>query len=328
MVARDFESPEDTDTDNVYELTITATDDDSNSASEAWAVTVDNMTETAIFTIGAIANVTIDENNAYTGPTPTITGSPIGNVTYSLSGTDAPDFTIDINTGVISMISRDFEIPADGDSDNSYEVTIIATDDDNNSASMAWTVSIQDVDESDLDTDGDGTPDVDDAFPNDPNEDTDTDGDGTGDNADTDDDNDGTPDTEDAFPTDPEEDSDIDGDGLGDNADLDDDNNGIDDADEIAAESEPLLIPAEAFTPNGDGINDTWMVPGIDNYPNAKVTVYNRWGHEVFAAINYRNDWRGNHASNSEILPSGSYLYVIDLSNGSAPMRGWLFINY
>ncbi|EDL53847.1 hypothetical protein VSAK1_10433 [Vibrio mediterranei AK1] len=54
-----------------------------------------------------------------------------------------------------------------------------------------------------IDTDGDGVPDVDDAFPNDPNEWLDTDGDGIGNNEDTDDDNDGVPDTEDAFPLDP-----------------------------------------------------------------------------------------------------------------------------
>lgn len=54
---------------------------------------------------------------------------------------------------------------------------------------------------------GDGTPDDEDAFPNNPDEDTDTDGDGTGDNSD-------------AFPDDPTEDSDRDSDGVGDNADL------------------------------------------------------------------------------------------------------------
>ena len=398
MLLRSFENPDDVNGDNTYEVTITATDQDDNSASEDWTVTLLDVTETASFSIDAIANASVLENSDYTGIAPSISGSPIGTVTYSLESLDAVSFTINGSTGVVSMVARDFENPMDGNMDNIYEVTITATDDDDNTASTSWSLKIQDFDESAVDTDGDGTPDGEDAFPNDPNEDTDTDGDGigdnadmdddgdgtpdtedafpldenedtdtdgdgtgdnadtdddgdgtpdtdddfpldadedtdtdgdgTGDNADTDDDNDGTPDTEDAFPTDPEEDSDIDGDGLGDNADLDDDNNGIDDADEIAAESEPLLIPAEAFTPNGDGINDTWMVPGIDNYPNAKVTVYNRWGHEVFAAINYRNDWQGNSGSNSEILPSGSYLYVIDLGNGTAPMKGWIFINY
>jgi hypothetical protein len=83
--------------------------------------------------------------------------------------------------------------------------------------------------DEDTDTDGDGTGDNADDFPSDPDEDTDTDGDGTGNNADdfpsdpdedTDTDGDGTGDNRDAFPNDPDEDTDTDGDGVGDNADL------------------------------------------------------------------------------------------------------------
>ncbi|MDC0305654.1 trypsin-like peptidase domain-containing protein [Akkermansiaceae bacterium] len=69
------------------------------------------------------------------------------------------------------------------------------------------------------DVDGDGVGDKSDAFPNDATETADTDGDGTGDNADTDDDNDGTADTNDAFPSDSTETADVDGDGVGDNSD-------------------------------------------------------------------------------------------------------------
>jgi gliding motility-associated-like protein len=157
----------------------------------------------------------------------------------------------------------------------------------------------------------------------------DTDSDGDGDVCDDDDDNDGTPDSEDAFPLDENEDTDSDGDGKGDNEDLDDDTSGVEeDQNTILDTQKTLLVPAEAFTPNGDGVNDSWVVPGIDSYPNARITIYNRWGHEVYQTINYRNDWQGNHGSNSEILPPGSYLYVIDLGNGKAPINGWLFINY
>ncbi len=186
-------------------------------------------------------------------------------------------------------------------------------------------------DNADLDTDsdGDGIQNGEDAFPFDPNEDTDTDGDGIGDNEDTDDDGDGIPDDEDAFPLDPTEDTDTDGDGTGDNADTDDDNDGIlDDNDAFPKSDEPLLVPSEVFTPNGDGNNDNWVIPGIDNYPNSVVKVYNRWGHEIFSANGYQNNWGGAYNSNSEKLPAGSYLYVIDLGNGTVPIRGWIFINY
>ncbi|MBO0322299.1 gliding motility-associated C-terminal domain-containing protein [Muricauda sp. CAU 1633] len=184
-------------------------------------------------------------------------------------------------------------------------------------------------DNVDTDDDNDGTPDTEDAFPWDASEDTDTDGDGQGDNSDPDDDNDGTPDSEDAFPKDSSEDSDNDGDGIGDNGDDDDDNDGVPDGDDdFPMESEPSIIPAQAFTPNGDGNNDTWIVPGIENYPNNVVRVFNRYGHEVFATQSYHNDWGGIYKENREKLPAGSYLYVIDLGDGSAPMEGWIFINY
>ncbi len=78
-----------------------------------------------------------------------------------------------------------------------------------------------------LDTDGDGYPDDEDDYPNDPTEWWDTDGDGVGDNADQNDDGDEYYDDEDDFPRDPDEYIDTDGDGIGDNEDLDDDDDGI-----------------------------------------------------------------------------------------------------
>ena len=86
-----------------------------------------------------------------------------------------------------------------------------------------------DPDES-LDSDSDGIGDNSDAFPNDPDEWKDSDSDGIGNNADSDDDNDGIEDTNDRFPEDPSESVDSDGDGIGDNADPDDDNDGVPDA--------------------------------------------------------------------------------------------------
>ena len=145
MVARDFEAPADANADNVYEITLTATDADANSASEAWRVTIQDVPETVTFAIDAIADVTIDENTAYTSVTPTITGLPVGTLTYSLGGVDAGLFTLDANTGQVSMEARDFEAPADANADNVYEVTLTATDADANSASEAWSVTIQDV---------------------------------------------------------------------------------------------------------------------------------------------------------------------------------------
>lgn len=101
------------------------------------------------------------------------------------------------------------------------------------------------------DIDGDGVPDKEDAFPEDPTETADTDGDGTGNNSDTDDDGDGVADTDDAFPLVAGESVDTDGDGIGNNADTDDDNDGVLDADDAFA-----LDASETVDTDGDGIGN------------------------------------------------------------------------
>ncbi len=224
--------------------------------------------------------------------------------------------------------SEDSDIDGDGIGDN-------ADDDDNNDGVTDTDTDGDGLgDEVDNDDDNDGIPDDEDDFPTDANEDTDTDGDGTGDNADTDDDGDGYSDEiEEAEGTDPKDPNstplDTDGDGVPDSMDDDDDNDGVLDGDDsFPTSDEPKLVPAQAFTPNGDGNNDAWIIPGIDNYPNNKVSVYNRWGHEVFATRSYKNDWEGFYKSRNEKLPAGSYLYIIDLGDGNAPLQGWIFINY
>ena len=85
---------------------------------------------------------------------------------------------------------------------------------------------------------------------------------------------------------------------------------------------------AGAFTPNGDGMNDTWVIQGIEGYPFNTVKVYNKNGHEVFGARGYKNDWYGGFQNSLDKLPAGSYYYQINLGDGSKPIDGWLFLNY
>ena len=89
------------------------------------------------------------------------------------------------------------------------------------------TIVFNQLGNADIDSDGDGVADNDDAFANDPTEWLDSDGDDQGDNADLDDDNDDVPDLEDEMPFDASESKDSDNDGLGDNADEDDDNDSV-----------------------------------------------------------------------------------------------------
>jgi gliding motility-associated-like protein len=77
------------------------------------------------------------------------------------------------------------------------------------------------------------------------------------------------------------------------------------------------------FTPNGDGTNDTWEIPGIENYPDATVEIFNRWGQQIFYSNGYNSPWNGTY--NNERLPTGDYFYIIDLGDGN-PLKGALTI--
>ena len=174
----------------------------------------------------------------------------------------------------------------------------------------------------------------------------DTDFDGIKDNCDDDDDNDGVLDEDDNCPLqfNPDQ-ADNDNDGEGNACDDDDDNDGVLDTDDNCQftynpgqedrDNDGLgdvcdtveLNVSQALTPNGDGTNDTWMIYNIENYPNSKVYVFNRWGAEVFSAVNYRNNWDGYYKNNSTSLPEGSYFYQIDMDgNGNVDQQGWIFL--
>ncbi|MCX7986171.1 MAG: gliding motility-associated C-terminal domain-containing protein [Bacteroidales bacterium] len=74
------------------------------------------------------------------------------------------------------------------------------------------------------------------------------------------------------------------------------------------------------LTPNGDGINDFWIIDGIDLYPNNSVKVYVRGGGLVFEAKPYRNNWSGTRKGVK--LPDGTYYYILDLGDGSKVLKG------
>ena len=104
---------------------------------------------------------------------------------------------------------------------------------------------------------------------------------------------------------------------------LDVDDDGIGDVcDEMA------IQVAEAVTPNGDGVNDTWVIRNIEDYPNHFIRVFNRWGQEVFSTVNYKNNWAGSYRNSGSSLPeAASYLYQIDIENdGKVDYQGWLMI--
>ncbi len=72
---------------------------------------------------------------------------------------------------------------------------------------------------------------------------------------------------------------------------------------------EPVYIPT-AFTPNGDAMNDTWELRGLENYPNPEVQIFNRWGNIIFYSKGKYASFDGKDSNN--LLPEGIYVYKIN----------------
>ena len=85
-----------------------------------------------------------------------------------------------------------------------------------------------------------------------------------------------------------------------------------------------MFYVPNSFTPNGDGINDFWEVPGIEAYPNNELFIYNRWGDLVYEAIPYDNKWEGQTnkgIGGGDKMVDGTYYYVLK-TNGGDPLKG------
>jgi gliding motility-associated-like protein len=92
----------------------------------------------------------------------------------------------------------------------------------------------------------------------------------------------------------------------------------------------PGVIIPQGFSPNGDGIADEWIIQGITQYPNNSLTIFNRWGAEIYAARPYLNRWNGTSQSglgSGEDLPVGTYWYILDLGDGSEVRKGYVYLN-
>ncbi len=80
------------------------------------------------------------------------------------------------------------------------------------------------------------------------------------------------------------------------------------------------LIFGLAFTPDGDGNNDTWVIQNIELFPNATVTIMNRYGNIVFDTQEYLEAWNGQYKGKD--VPVGSYFYIIELGEGFETKTG------
>lgn len=97
----------------------------------------------------------------------------------------------------------------------------------------------------------------------------------------------------------------------------------------------PLFIP-EAFSPNGDGINDTFEIKGLEKYKTVEIEIFNRWGNAVYSSRNYGGGlgkdgyWNGVAQSGLRVssgpVPSGTYYYVLKL-NGKQKINGAIYLD-
>lgn len=88
------------------------------------------------------------------------------------------------------------------------------------------------------------------------------------------------------------------------------DDNGCTNTDSVLVEVLPSIIFPDGITPNGDGINDVWIIDNISNYSDAIVEVYNRWGQELYVSEpGYPVPWDGKYKGKD--LPVGTYYFVI-----------------
>jgi len=97
----------------------------------------------------------------------------------------------------------------------------------------------------------------------------------------------------------------------------------------VSAICNDIVIPT-GFSPNGDGFNDYFVITDIDQYPNANLRIFNRWGNLVYEMDRYDNTWNGfsnvEKIKIGEVLPNGTYYYILDLKNDEKPLNGFVVI--
>jgi gliding motility-associated-like protein len=82
-------------------------------------------------------------------------------------------------------------------------------------------------------------------------------------------------------------------------------------------------MPPNAFSPNGDGVNDLWTVAGLEDDPDAKIHVYNRFGVSVFDGSAKQPSWNGKFRGTD--VPDGTYYYVV-IKSSAKPITGSLVL--
>jgi gliding motility-associated-like protein len=84
------------------------------------------------------------------------------------------------------------------------------------------------------------------------------------------------------------------------------------------------IDPMTSFSPNGDSIDDLFVIEGLENYTNCTVTVFTRNGRKVFEKKSYTNDW--DAVENGKILPAGVYFFLVTCENTESNYKGSVLV--
>jgi gliding motility-associated-like protein len=82
-----------------------------------------------------------------------------------------------------------------------------------------------------------------------------------------------------------------------------------------------------AFSPNGDLVNDTWALNPSFLYENSEVIIYNRWGAKIYQSLGYKQAWDGRNSAGN-LVKEGVYFYSILLKNGHDNIKGSISVFY
>ena len=128
---------------------------------------------------------------------------------------------------------------------------------------------------------------------------------------------------------------DCDGDGVTNGTEVTNGNDPTDPCDPFVegANCDLIIEVPEAFSPDGDGVNETLIIEGLENIDGVSITIFNRWGNEVFSANPYNNDWNGTSQSNLNVggdeLPTGTYFYILDTQTTKyGVLKGYIYLKH
>jgi len=103
-----------------------------------------------------------------------------------------------------------------------------------------------------------------------------------------------------------------------------DGNSCIEDTFFVIATMTSACIP-NVFTPNSDGINDTWSLEDTFLYEDSEVKIYGRFGRLLFHSVGYHDKWDGSNKKGNAV-PDGVYFYSIDIGHGFDQINGTVTI--